>query len=91
MIFALKNVKKFLMTACNHAHAMTNRVTKSALLTTPRALLNVPACLNVGMDAHVTNMNAETIRFMISVYMSWIRFHGKRNGSFTEETILGGI
>ena len=70
MIFALKNVKKFLMTACNRAHAMINRVTNSALLTTPRALLNVPACLNVGMDVHVTNMNAEIIRFMISVYMS---------------------
>ena len=69
MIFALNNVRKFSMTACNHAHAMINRAMKNALPTIPRALLNVHVCHSVEMDVHVMNMNAEIIRFMILVYM----------------------
>lgn len=69
MIFVLKNVKKFSMTVYNRAHAMVNRVMKSAPPNTPRALLNVRVCLNAGMDVHVANMNAEIIHFMILVYM----------------------
>ena len=57
------------MTACNRAHAMTNRAMKNAPPTTQRALLNVLACQSAEMDVRVTNMNAEIIRFLILVYM----------------------